>query len=297
MEERRFRLGVREENLRIFTFDELSKEAQARAIKDFRGDPELTWDQSDSEQLTEMFEQDLVDHYRLGAMKVHWSLSSCQGDGVCFEGHVDLQDFLKAERKIGAFRELLGRASAKITHEGRYCHWNSMEVEVDSDIREEDLLSRRQQAVLEEWQHAVSQRFSEIRAAEAERNRPLQEWNRGAEAWKRARERLRKQDWRPGLPSSPEPRPQPADVVVPEMLAVPPEINALNAEMKSRYDAFEAKLEEFRTYLDERVKEISRELEKTGYAEIEYHSGEEYARERLENTDWEYLEDGERYDG
>lgn len=74
-----------------YTFQELSEEAQDRLIeeeREFRNS-----DGFESYLITESFERDLgvmFDHHDL---KVHWSLSYCQGDGVEFVGRVSLSDF------------------------------------------------------------------------------------------------------------------------------------------------------------------------------------------------------------
>lgn len=52
--------------------------------------------------------------------------------------------------------------------------------------------------------------------------------------------------------------------------------------------------EDFQTYLAEKVKEISRELEKSGYAEIEYRHSEETVREELPEREHLYEKDGTR---
>lgn len=52
--------------------------------------------------------------------------------------------------------------------------------------------------------------------------------------------------------------------------------------------------EDFESYLDEKVKEISRELEKDGYAEIEYRQSEEVVRAELPECKHLYEKDGTR---
>jgi hypothetical protein len=52
--------------------------------------------------------------------------------------------------------------------------------------------------------------------------------------------------------------------------------------------------EEFEEYLSEKVKEISRELEKSGYAEIEYRTSEETIKADLSECEHLYAKDGER---
>lgn len=52
--------------------------------------------------------------------------------------------------------------------------------------------------------------------------------------------------------------------------------------------------EEFEEYLSERVKEISRELERNGYAEIEYQTSEKTIRVDLREREHLYEKDGSR---
>ena len=289
----RHRLGVREKRIRIFTFDELSPKAKARAVKDFRNDPDLTWDQSDSDQLTEMFQQDLADHYHLGDMKVFWGLSHTQGDGVCFKGPVDIEAFVEAEGRKEEFAFLaLPHVSARIKLIGHHCHSNSMEVEVESYSEPLDLLSREEREIFDRWENAAAQRSFEQQTVERHRYRPIEQWRRMTEAWK-SKLGPRKQDWRPG----PGPEPPPLDIPVPPDLEEPDDVRAIREKLDRLQQDLDRKLQEFREWLQSRVEELSKELAKNGYAEMEYHEGEEYALERLENMDWEYLEDGKRYDG
>ena len=117
-------LGARkeeEEEPKIYTFKELSPEAKNQAIEDARDDPKFTWDDGDSQMLTESFEQDIDDHYGLGDdMKVFWSLSYSQGDGVCFEGPVDVGKFIETETMKKRFGLVVDKISVKITHHGHY---------------------------------------------------------------------------------------------------------------------------------------------------------------------------------
>ena len=53
--------------------------------------------------------------------------------------------------------------------------------------------------------------------------------------------------------------------------------------------------EEFEEYLDEKVKEISRELEKSGYAEIEYRYSQDAIRDELSGR--EHLVQNGRHTG
>jgi hypothetical protein len=49
---------------------------------------------------------------------------------------------------------------------------------------------------------------------------------------------------------------------------------------------------EFQKYMEQWVKDTSKELEKNGYAELEYQSSDDYVKEFIEANDFEFYEDG-----
>ena len=143
--------AVRKRQKRAYRFEELSEAAKETAREWFREAHE--WDSSDSDMLTEQFQQDLESQYGMSGMKVWWSLGSCQGDGVAFEGEPDIESMAAAcaegqgwhaaacqqlrklidAAKVTAF--LAGRQEdpewrVVIGHEGRYYGWHSMNVNV-----------------------------------------------------------------------------------------------------------------------------------------------------------------------
>jgi len=287
--------------IELFSFDELSKKAKARAIKDFADDPERTWDYDDSERLTEMFEQDLEDHYGLGEFKVNWSLGYCQGDGVCFQGTVNIERFIKTQEVEKRFERILrlaeiGEIGAKITHKHPYCHWNSMNVEVELYLREYDLLPKDLYRKVREWEgerDRIVNDWNRARSEVIERNMaPVREWEAKTEKFKRGPQGPR--EWTPRGPGrKPEllNYPIPPEPVIPE----PDWFKEAQARMAAEYAEVERETKEFEKYLDERVKGISQEMEKSGYEEIEYHRTDDYITELLENRDYEYTKDGERW--
>lgn len=72
----------RKVELKVYSFDELSPTAKARAIEDYRPH---AWDQADSDVLNDLFKERL-DEVGLPTKKLAWSLSYSQGDGVGFYG-------------------------------------------------------------------------------------------------------------------------------------------------------------------------------------------------------------------
>lgn len=185
-----------------YPYSALSKKAKERAREEWReaerNDP--------SYELSELLGRDLEDHFGLTNCKLFYSLGYCQGDGVAFDGHPDVDEWAKHDETLaGMLKEIHGLAALtgyevdlRVHIEQRdnhYYHWNTMRVSVDHDE---------------------------------------------------------------------EPCPY----------ETPPALQAI-------YDKIEA-LEE---YLAQRVKDISRELEKTGYAEIEYYDSDEYIDELLTEND------------
>jgi hypothetical protein len=144
----------------LYSIGELSEKVREKAIKRLR---EQGFGRVDPDFLTELFSEKLKD-YGLphDPKKIQWSLGYSQGDGVAFEGWVDVDAYLTAAEQLalpGApkismrkrwgerrpDRELLERADVeiKIAHHGRYTHARSMDVEYDfhgieAETREEE---------------------------------------------------------------------------------------------------------------------------------------------------------------
>ena len=70
-------------------YGELSEEAKARA-RDCWREKGWTWDQCDSDQLTEFFKQELDEEWGIDEAEISWSLGYCQGDGVGFTASLNL---------------------------------------------------------------------------------------------------------------------------------------------------------------------------------------------------------------
>lgn len=132
---------MREETIKIYKFEELSKEAQEVAIEKWRNS--MDWG-IESQQITENFEYRLQE-LNYPTQDISWSLSYCQGDGVAFYGTIGIDNMIHITERLleGGDKELFD----KIVKEGytinariyrnsyghRYSHWNTMVVEVDGD--------------------------------------------------------------------------------------------------------------------------------------------------------------------
>lgn len=116
-------------------FKRLSKAAKERAIEKTI---EYLNEDLDVRAITEMFEEFLAER-GFPNMQVWWRLSSCQGDGVAFEGSLDIDEIAKHDEYVVeqlAKGVLLGIAgddwcwSGGVKHSGQYYHCNSMDVEL-----------------------------------------------------------------------------------------------------------------------------------------------------------------------
>lgn len=69
--------------IKVFTFPELNGEAKEKAKEWYLNDETLSW------ELTDSYESDLSCIFPNSDLKVQWSLSYCQGDGVNIYGSVN----------------------------------------------------------------------------------------------------------------------------------------------------------------------------------------------------------------
>ena len=107
----------------------------------------LSNDWFEPQDITEILEESIrEDHYLHGIHNVYWSLGYCQGDGVAFEGHIDLEVL---RENVSELDGLMGECEAlaallgcefdlmvnrcQVRNSGRECHWNSMELELEWD--------------------------------------------------------------------------------------------------------------------------------------------------------------------
>ena len=290
----------------IYEFDELSEEAKERAIE-LLVDDGKAWTDSDAEGLSETFEDDLAGHYGLGNMEVCWSLSSCQGDGVAFWGKVDVEKFVNTEierdPKLERFRKLIPFVSAKIAHKGRYCHENSMEVELEVTGNPEDLIPDPVGREYMDWEfnNRASQRHwaeEKYRIMQARRN-PIAYWEEQKAKWEQRKLRPFKGEKSPKAWAPGEPGPMPAEL----NLEIPPQpsqempayLQAAFDKASGEWHVIEVHIPEFEYHLKERIQEISREMEKSGYGEMDYFRSREFMEQRIEDRGWKFLEDGKPY--
>jgi len=99
--------------INLYTIDELKKDAQRKAIDNWNANDDLFFMRSDMQlKLKEL----LADYKIEGDGKVWYSLSYSQGDGAMFDGLFVWKGY-----------------NFKITHVGRYYHFNSKNIWIEDD--------------------------------------------------------------------------------------------------------------------------------------------------------------------
>jgi len=108
-----------------YTYDELSPEAQEKALEWWRN---TEWQDDWSWWLNPLLQEHLDD--QLGSegadLKIYYSFSYSQGDGVAIEGRLS-----PADAPLLSWPE--GAAYAHLKHSGHYYHYNSFSVNLESD--------------------------------------------------------------------------------------------------------------------------------------------------------------------
>jgi hypothetical protein len=118
--------------IQIYNFNELSQEAKETAIKNFRGEGEVFLDFFNDDCIQIINERGFK-----GNIKLQYSLSNCQGDGLSFGC-----DYFDSKKLHEIFREVLGSGKDKTIetilnnsyfklngNSGRYCYANIGDLE------------------------------------------------------------------------------------------------------------------------------------------------------------------------
>jgi hypothetical protein len=117
--------------INLYTFSELLETVQEKLIKaEYDNSSDLI-----NDQVSEYFNEKAKERFGPD-LKVYYSLGHCQGDGVAFEGEVNLDTLLS--NYIDSFNRnelrLLNKCkdciSVNVTHSGRYYHKNSFDFDL-----------------------------------------------------------------------------------------------------------------------------------------------------------------------
>jgi hypothetical protein len=141
----------------VFNFSELEPKVQERVIRRYREHDSWCWDSVDSDNLTEHLRDKAITGGFDSDVKVLWSLSNCQGDGVAFEGEYKITDnFVTRHGDSFNYNEtrrlfwlIKNDLRVKVRNGGRYSHYNSMTYEVYCDYDEQGYYIRDEKLVLD----------------------------------------------------------------------------------------------------------------------------------------------------
>lgn len=144
---------MRNLEFKVYHFEELSEQAKKKAIEDFRR--RGTWEQWDSDDLSEYFKERLMEYGFYSDVRIEFSLGYCQGDGVAFYGEIDFSIWLKNHQDHFTKKELkrlewlnyefgIGLSTTRNSYGYHYSHYNTMDINVACDgyigLRDSDLL-------------------------------------------------------------------------------------------------------------------------------------------------------------
>ena len=115
---------IEEKTIKLYEYSDLNKKAKEKTLNWFR-------ENNNYDFLSDDLEEDLKELLRVNkisfdeSLKIYYSLSYSQGDGVCFEGDFEYKDY-----------------QINIKHNGNYYHKNSVDIEItneDGESVEEDI--------------------------------------------------------------------------------------------------------------------------------------------------------------
>lgn len=92
------------------------------------------------------------------------------------------------------------------------------------------------------------------------------------------------------------PKPEPLDIPdpLPETIKPSPQLQAAMDKAALEWKRLEDLMPPFETFMEQWVKDTSKELEKIGYDEIEYRTSDEYIEEFFNANEFEFDVDGDR---
>ncbi len=262
----------------VFTFDELDADAKEVVREKYREWEDHAFDADDFRE--SVLEESAAYYHRVKTDECYFSLSCCQGDGVAFYGDFDLDFFMAAPGEEGApedggelaadraaIQALVRRLQAAgfslaVTIEGknnRYHHYNSMRVEVTADggPDHEGRYELVEQFLDEQADDAMTAAMRAALAAEQPDDITI----------------LVGFDWF-----------QEADIDVSELrLAFVPR------------EEWDKRVTELEKALDAYMTDVSHDIEKRGYAELDYRRSDEVIDDIIADSDDVFDVNGERF--
>ena len=162
--------------IKAYTFPELTGEAKEKAKEWYLNDEMLSW------ELTNNYESDLSCIFPNSDLKVQWSLSYCQGDGVNIYGSVNMEDIFVLSQNAPAYNWIDGYLTEKeirtlrfymseyknevkipVNRRYSYCMADSIDLAEDFRYELENMGIRDiRVSVLEKAERLVKQVFSQL---------------------------------------------------------------------------------------------------------------------------------------
>ena len=162
--------------IKAYTFPELTGEAKEKAKEWYLNDETLSW------ELTNNYESDLSCIFPNSDLKVQWSLSYCQGDGVNIYGSVNMEDIFVLSQNAPAYNWIDGYLTEKeirtlkfymseyknevkipVNRRYSYCMADSIDLAEDFRYELENMGIRDiRVSVLEKAERLVKQVFSQL---------------------------------------------------------------------------------------------------------------------------------------
>jgi uncharacterized protein YjbJ (UPF0337 family) len=158
---------MRTVKVNLYSVKELTGKAKDRAIEAGRQWHNETFD---ADNMTEQLQDHAKEKFGVVTDECMWSISFCQGDGVAFYGNLDLDVLSAKHRNVAAILRKAKKhditLSVKIEgRNGRYHHYNTMDVEVENDYGFRYNGKKYREARLTELERISDGLAEELRAA------------------------------------------------------------------------------------------------------------------------------------
>ena len=136
--------------IKAYTFPELTGEAKEKAKEWYLNDETLSW------ELTNNYESDLSCIFPNSDLKVQWSLSYCQGDGVNIYGSVNMEDIFVLSQNAPAYNWIDGYLTEKEIRTLRF-YMSEYKNEVKIPVCETaSILQKTSDMNLKTWGYVIS---------------------------------------------------------------------------------------------------------------------------------------------
>ena len=115
---------------KVYLFNELSEDAKIKAIEDAQN-AQINTDYDWHQFIVEDFKEKMYKQYGIDVSNVYFNGFYSQGDGACFEGNVNIYEYLKQTKQLTRYKSILKYVkeylpNINIKQSGHYYHSKSM---------------------------------------------------------------------------------------------------------------------------------------------------------------------------